>query len=155
MPTNNEKNIDFALDTARQKLAFQARATQALDTKTGILIGFVSVVAANLLLLIKDKPDLVGVNLFGLGLLVLLYALWNLVQATWTKDYLDPPDFDTFYSEDALAKDNTKLKNQVVADIKKSYEHNHTNDKDRAAAFDRSVWALATSIILLVTGVLT
>lgn len=153
MPTNDEKNIDFALDTARQKLSFQARATQALDTKTGILIGFVSVVAANLLLLIKDKTDLVGVNLFGLGLLVLLYALWNLIQATRTKDYLDPPDFDTFYSEDALAKDNIKIKNQVVADIKKSYEQNHTNDKERAEAFDRSVWALGASIILLVIGV--
>jgi hypothetical protein len=150
---NDIANLEFALVIVKQKLDFQSKVTQALDTKTGILLGFVSVVAANILLLINDKPSSIGLNLFTLGLLVLSYSFWCLIKSARTKDYLDPPDFGTFYSEAALAMNNVDLKNQVIADMKKSYEHNHDNDKDRAAYFEKSIWALAASVTLLVIGV--
>lgn len=149
---NNEKNIDFAISTMKQKLSSQSRATQALDTKAGILIGFVSVVAANLVIILKDKPQLVKINLFTIGLTILLYALVKLIQAATTKEYLDPPDFDAFYSDKALAKENMTLKNEVAADMKQSYIHNNKLDGKRAMAFDRSIYALAISIILLIIG---
>jgi hypothetical protein len=151
---NDEQNIDFALILVRQKLEFQSKVTQSLDTKTGILIGFVSVIAANLIIVIKADHSLMGLNLFSLGLIVLGFALLNLIMATLTKEYLDPPDFDTFYSEDALAKPNIDLKNQVIADMKKSYNQNYLNDTNRGRYFDRSVWAVAGSILLLVIGVI-
>lgn len=150
--SKSDDNIDFALDTAREKMAFQARSTQSLDSKTGILLGFVGVIAANLLLLLNSNPDLLGKNLFTGGLLVLLYSFWNLVKATKTKEYLDPPSFETFYTEDALSKETIDLKNQVVADIKKCYETNHTNDVSRAKSFDSGVWSLAISLVILIIG---
>jgi len=152
--SNNEKNIDFAFELMRQKLGLQLDAHGSLENKIGILLGFVGVMAGSSIILIKQSPALFGLNIFTIGLFGLYIALLLLVIASQTRRYLDPPDFPAFYSESALKMTNIDLKNQVIADMKKSYKINNKHHEEKAKLYDYAISIFVVSILFLFLGIL-
>lgn len=151
---NNRSNLELGLQIAKQKIVAQASANQSIDAKVGILLGFAGAIAAGTIAIIKSDPSLIGFNVFIFGLFGLLVSILCLILASCTRTFYDPPDFDTFYSQKALAKDNHALMNQVISDTKKSYLLNADITKDKAAYFDRAIYLLGLGIILLIIGVI-
>lgn len=151
---NDQKNIDFALDLMSKKLYMQNSAHNALEAKIGILFGFVGVVAGSAIVLLQNKIELLGLNIFTIGLLEIYTSLILLVIASQTRYFLDPPDFPAFYSEEALAKEPIQLKNQAIADMKSSYQHNLRIQEIKARYYNLAIWFFVGSILLLFLGIL-
>jgi hypothetical protein len=151
---NDIENIDLALKLTEAKLRRQTEAHQSLESKMGIIFGFIGVIAGSVVFLVlKDNPRLFGLNLFTLGALGIFASLVLLVLASKTREYLDPPDFDSFYSEEALKKDNLELKNKAVANMRASYETNAENHKTKAKFFNWGLYVFLVSLVLLFIGI--
>jgi len=150
---NNKLNIDFALELMGRKLDMQMHAHNSLESKVGVLLGFVGVIAGSSIVLLQNKTELVGINIFTLGLVGIYLTLILLVFASRTRTFLDPPDFPAFYSEGALAKQNIELKNQAIADMKSAYQTNNKNHQRKCMFFDHAIYCFALSVLLLFLGI--
>jgi len=121
---NNKDNIDLAFSIMRMKLEMQNNAHNTIESKVGILFGFVGIISGSAIVLVDNNRELLGLNIFTIGLALIYVVLILLVIASQTRQFLDPPDFPAFYSEEALAKQNIDLKNQAISDMKASYQSN-------------------------------
>ena len=151
---NNKLNIDFALELMIKKFDRQCDAINSLESKVGILLGFVGVISCSTIVLIPNEYSKFGLNLFSLGLILIYLILIILIEATKTRDYLDPPDFPTFYSEKTLNKDNIEIKNQVIADIIACYEKNNEVQVYKSKLFNIAIFIFAISVLLIFLGIL-
>ena len=151
---NNEFNIDFAYKVMSRKLEMQMDAHSSLENKTGILLGFVGIIVGSAVVLIQQKIDLFGLNIFTIGLSGIYLTFLLLVIASQAKIYFDPPDFLDFYSEEALNKKSIDLKNKVIADMKRSYELNMKNQEIKANLYNHAIYCFAISMLFLFLGIL-
>lgn len=151
---NNESNIDFAYKIISKKLEMQIDAHNSLENKTGILLGFVGIIVGSVIVLIQQKIDLVGLNIFTIGLFGIYLTLLLLIAASQTRIYLDPPDFPAFYSEEAMERETVDFKNQVIADMKRSYEFNMQNQEIKSKLYNVGIYCFAISMLLLFLGIL-
>ena len=151
---NNENNIDLAFSFMRMKLEFQSNAHNTLESKIGILFGFVGAMAASAIVLVNSKKELIGLNIFTIGLVGIYLVLLFLVITSQTRQFLDPPDFPAFYTKEALAKQNIDLKNQAIADMKASYQSNMKIQEFKSLFYNLAIWFFTGSILLLFLGIL-
>lgn len=126
---NNESVLDFVYKVMGRKLEMQVNVHNSLENKMGILLGFVGIIVGSTIVLIQQKIDLFGLNIFTIGLFGIYLIFLLLVIASQTRIYFDSPDFSTFYSEEALKKKSIDFKNKVIADMKRSYELNTKNQE--------------------------
>lgn len=152
--SNNEDNIDLALSLVRMKLESQNNAHNTLESKIGILFGFVGIIAGSAIVVVEGKKELLGLNIFTIGLIGIYLVLLFLVIASQTRRFLDPPDFPTFYSKEALARPSIDLKNQAIADMQASYLSNLKIQELKSLFYNLSVWFFAGSILFLFLGIL-
>ncbi len=151
---NNESNLDFAYKIMSRKLEIQMDAHNSLENKTGILLGFVGIIIGSAIVLIQQKIDLFGLNIFTIGLFGIYLTFLLLVVASQTRIYFDPPDFPAFYSEEALRKKTIDLKNQVIADMKRSYEKNLRHQEIKSKLYNIAIYCFAISMLFLFLGIL-
>ncbi len=151
---NNESNLDFAYKVMDRKLKMQIDAHNSLENKTGILLGFVGIIVGSTIVLIQQKIDLVGLNIFTIGLFGIYLTFLLLVIASQTRIYFDPPDFSAFYSEEALKKETVDVKNKVIADMKRSYELNMRNQEIKSKLYNVAIYCFAISMLFLFLGIL-
>jgi len=151
---NNESNIDFAYKIISRKLEVQMNAHNSLENKTGILLGFVGIIVGSTIVLIQQKIDLVGLNIFTIGLSGIYLTFLLLIAASRTRIYLDPPDFPAFYSEKAMRREAVEFKNQIIADMKHSYELNMRNQEIKSKLYNIGIYCFAISMLLLFLGIL-
>lgn len=151
---NDNKNIDLALQLSIKKIETQNQAHDSLESKIGILLGFVGIIAGSVIILIQQNTDLVGLNIFTLGLILIYLALILLVFASQTRTYLDPPDFPAFYSKESLSQSNGAVKNQIIADIKGCHEQNAEPHAYKSKLFNFAIYSFLISILLLFLGIL-
>lgn len=149
MKENDTKNINFILKIMVMKFDHLCGASNVLDQKIGISIGFIATIIAGLGVLFKDflnfnNPILV------FGLLIIFFSLLILIFALKTKDYKYPPDAGTLYSKEYLQKSNIELKNQIISDIKKSFEDNCNIQQKKAKLFDLFIFLLIIGIMLVI-----
>ena len=151
---NNESNIDFVYKVMSRKLEMQMDAHNSLENKTGILLGFVGIIFGSIIVLIQQNIELLGLNIFTIGLVGIFLSLSLLVIASQTRIYFDPPDFPAFYSEEALSKETIDLKNQVIADMKGSYEKNLRHQEIKSKLYNIAIYCFAISMLFLFLGIL-
>jgi len=152
--SNSEDNIDVAFSLVRMKLESQNNAHNTLESKIGILFGFVGIIAGSAIVVVEGKKELLGLNIFTIGLIGIYLVLLFLVIASQTRRFLDPPDFPTFYSKEALARPNIDLKNQAIADMQACYTSNLKIQELKSLFYNLSVWFFAGSILFLFLGIL-
>jgi hypothetical protein len=141
-------NIDFIFEVMRMKFEHLNDATNALDNKIAVIIGFLATIFAGLVAFFNQyiTPCF---NSFTLGLTAFLFALTLCVVAVATKKFHYPPNADDLYSEDSLNMDTSDLKSQTIADIKKCFEENHVIHEKKAKLFNFSLWLLVAGTILV------
>ncbi len=154
MNENEEKNLDLAFDLAKRKIDIQNLNHNSLESKIGILLGFVGVLAASTIALLQSKVDLLGLNIFTLGVIGIYLAFVFLVIASRTRVFLEPPDFSVFYSADSLGFENKKIKNQAVADMRAAFESNNLIQGSKAKLYNFAIQSFLASILLLFLGII-
>lgn len=150
----SNQNLDLSLELINSKLERQSNAHASLESKMGILFGFVGVITAGAIALMQGRLELIGRNFLTLGLVGLGITLLLLILASRTRTFLDPPDFSTFYSQQSLNKDGIEFKNQIVADMIESYKRNALFHLEKARFYDASLWVFLGSLILIFIGIL-
>ena len=151
---NNELVIDFAYKIMSKKLEMQMNAHNSLENKTGIFLGFVGIIVGSTIVLLQQKIDLLGLNIFTIGLCGIYLTFLLLVIASRTRIYFDPPDFPDFYSEETLNKKFIDFKNKIIANMKHSYELNMKNQKMKANLYNYAIYCFAISMLFLFLGIL-
>jgi hypothetical protein len=151
---NNKENIDFAFQVMGKKLDSQAQAHSALESKIGLFLGFVGVIAGSAIALLQGKSGLLGLNIFTIGLTGIYVSLIALVAASQTKTYYDPPDFNDFYSDPVLKQPHIDLKNQVISNMKEGYGKNQSNQKLKGLLYNFAVYCFLLSILFLFLGII-
>lgn len=149
-----ESLLDFAYTIMSRKLEMLKNANNSLENKAGILLGFVGIIAASTVILIRQDTSMVGLNIFTIGLAGIYVTFLLLMVASQTRIYFDPPDFPAFYSEEALKKKPADFKNQVIADMKSSYELNINNQKTKSKLYNIGAYCFVGSMFLLLLGIL-
>lgn len=150
----SDQNLDLSLEVINRKLERQVDAHTSLESKIGILFGFVGVITAGAVALMQGRLDLIGRNFLTLGLTGLGVTLLLLILASRTRTFFDPPDFSTFYSKQALGKDEVEFKNQIVSDMIESYKRNARYHSEKARLYDSALWTFFASLILNFIGIL-
>lgn len=151
---NSESNLDFAYKIMSRKLEMLMNAHNSLENKTGIFLGFVGIIFGSIIVLIQQKIDLFGLNIFTVGLFGIFLSLVLLVISLRTRIYFDPPDFSTFYSEDALKKEPIDFKNKIVADMKYCYKLNMKNQEIKSNLYNIAIYCFTISMFFLFLGIL-
>ena len=123
-------------------------ATNTLDNKLAVIIGFLATILAGLVTFFNEYITLC-LNFFTLGLGSFLLALILCVVALATKNFYFPPDADALYSEESLNVEIFDLKSQTVADIKKCFEKNHIIHEEKAKLFNFSLWLLVVGTLFV------
>jgi hypothetical protein len=152
MGGQDQEKVDFAFEIVSRKHAFLNDAIAAMQSKIATIIGFIATVLAGIVVLQQETQTL-GPNLFTAGIAGLYVALWFLIIAARPGNLWDPVDFETIYSSEAFRKPAIDIKNQVVADMIKTYGLNLSIHKGRARLYSYSLWILGTSILLVMTGI--
>lgn len=147
MATKNHttQNIDFVLEMLLIKFNHLLGATQALEKKAGLLAAFIPAILTSSLVLSKD---LIGCNLYTLGLFLLLGALVTLCAIHYPTKWSYPPNEDTLYSNESLNADLTDLKNQMAADIKRAFTDNLKKHQWKAGLYEFAVFLVTGGLII-------
>ncbi len=146
---DKQENIDFIFEVMRMKFEHLNDATNTLDNKIAVIIGFLATILAGLVTFF-NQYILLYLNSFTLGLGIFLLALILCVVALATKKFHYPPDADALYSEESLNIEIFNLKSQTISDIKKCFEENHVTHEEKAKLFNFSLWLLIAGTILVV-----
>lgn len=149
-----EKKLELVGSLMLSKLAAQQFAHDSLESKIGVLLGFVATVLAILFGFVFNNILLFDFNLFTLGLAGLFLTLIFLALASKTREYLDPPDFSGFYSEEALSRNYLDLKNSISADMKECYTLNLRNQQAKGALYNYGLLSLVLSLISVILGII-
>lgn len=152
--SNPNQNLNLAFQLALKKIDTQNSNNAALDSKIGVLLAFVGAISASIVLILDQKTELLGINIFTLGVAGVYATLLFLVLASRTKDFLDPPDFSTFYSNHCVKMEHHEVMNQVVADIQDCFNKNSPIQTFKANMYNWAVLCLFGSIALLFLGIL-
>lgn len=151
---DNTKNIDLALDLMTKKIESQDKAHGSLESKIGIFLGFVSVIASSAIVILQNNKELLGLNIFTLGLIGVYLTLIALVVSSQTKTYYEPPEVDDFYSDSALIKQHGKLKSQLISNMHAGYIKNLENQKFKSFFYNFAIYCFLLSILLLFLGII-
>ena len=139
------ENINFIFEVMNKKLDQFFDASNVLDQKISVLLGFLATIVAGLLVFLKDNLKiqiypLFSVNYFGLGVILFFISMLFCIIPITTKKYYYPPNEENLYSEESLNSEILELKNQIIADIKKGFEENHKIHESKAFLFNCSIW---------------
>ena len=151
-------SIDIVLDEARRTLDFQFGQLDALDTKSGILLGIAGVVIAVLVsasigmpalmdsLIAKIVLSIIAVTLF----ISLILSYRNLRIGKWHK----PPELAVLV-KDYISKDSRTTKCKLIGTIQKAVEENEKILKRRFFLYERSYNLLFAGLALVTVSVIT
>ena len=150
-----ESTLNFAFQVLEKKLDRQVGVFNTLQSKVGNLFAFTSaLIGGYLSLIVGGQIELsdgsLSALLYLLGLVGLIYVLLCLVCASKTKIFFDPPDTETIYSEAALEMKTEDLKNQVVSDMKESYDRAVGLLEDIAEDYDEALFTLFVSVLVVI-----
>lgn len=147
------KNIDFIFEVMRMKLDHFFDASNVLDQKISVLVGFLATIVAGLTGFFSSYLyiDLCvcSFNLFTSGVMFFVLAIMLCVFALGTKKYYYPPDENSLYSDDSLNSDIVELKSQTVADMKESFIHNCKTHEEKARLYNCALWISFIGLLLV------
>jgi hypothetical protein len=148
--------MDFIFEVMRIKLDHLFDASNVLDQKISVVVGFLATIVAGLSVFFSDYLRFqfcpFSINLFTSGILFLMLAILFCILAIATKKYYYPPDENNLYSDESLNSDLIDLKSQTVADMKESFKHNHATHERKVKFFNYSLWLLLIALILVLVN---
>jgi hypothetical protein len=150
-------SIDIVLDEARRTLDSQFEQLDALDTKSGILLGIAGVVITILVsasigrltlmdsLIVKIVVSIIAVTLF----ISLVLSYYNLRIGKWHK----PPELDVLVN-DYVSKNAHITKCKLIGTIQKAMRDNEKLIERRFFLYERSYNILFAGLALVTVSVI-
>jgi hypothetical protein len=150
-------SVDLVLEEARRTLDFQFEQLDALDTKSGILLGIAGVVITLLVtasiaipdlsnsLVVKIMGSIIAVTLF----ISLILSYWNLRIGKWHK----PPELDALIN-DYVSKDSHTTKCKLIGTIQQAVQENEKLLQRRFFLYERSHDILFAGLALVTISVI-
>jgi len=146
-------NIDFIFEVMRMKLDHLYDASNALDQKVSIVVGFLAATTAGATLFFSDNLKFIfypfDTNFFTLGIFSIFFSILLCIVALANRKYYYPPQEDQLYSENSINSDTHDLKSQTIADIKEGFVKNHGTHEYKARIFNFSLYLLVLGIFLM------
>lgn len=153
MSMKKSENVNFIFEVMRMKLDHFFDASNVLDQKISVIVGFLATIVAGLSAFFSDYLFVqvlpFSINFFTTGILFLMLAIILCVLAIATKKYYYPPNEDNLYSYESLNSNLVDLKSQTVADMKESFKYNHSIHEGKARLFNYSLWLSFIGLILV------
>lgn len=147
-------NIDFIFEVMQMKLNHLYDASNSLDQKISITVGFLATIIAGATLFFNENLKFTfypfNSNFFTLGIFSIFCSILLCIAALANRKYYYPPHENQLYSEKSLNSDTHDIKNQTIADMKEGFIKNHKTHECKAKIFNYSLYFLALGIILIV-----
>jgi hypothetical protein len=150
-------SVDIVLDEVRRTLDFQFGQLDALDTKSGILLGIAGVVITVLVSASIGMPTLMDsliakiiVSIIAVALFTsLVLSYWNLRIGKWHR----PPELAVLV-KDHISKDSHTTKCKLIGTIQKAVEENDKVLEKRFFLYKRSHNMLFAGLALVTVSVI-
>lgn len=155
MTANDMKNIELLYEVSYRKIDSQNEANRSIDSKVGVLFGFVGVIAVWVMGVALSNKNILGWNIFSIGLFLLMVSIVLCVFAARSRTFHSPIDLRQMYSEKYLKMKHLNLKNQMVADICDSHEKNQKTIKIKSYFFDAAMLSAGMAIVLFLLDLIT
>ncbi|PIR76044.1 MAG: hypothetical protein COU32_04215 [Candidatus Magasanikbacteria bacterium CG10_big_fil_rev_8_21_14_0_10_42_10] len=138
-------NIDTAFELMKMKFEHLSRATDVLDQKSGYIMAVITAILGGIGFL---STDLIGLNIFTLGVIFICFALLIFFLMNYAIPWHYPPHEDVIYSDKTLKMNSADYKNQMTSDIKKAFQENHIKHKRKSFLFNLAMFFLMIGIMM-------
>jgi hypothetical protein len=154
-----QENSRTAFEIARDKMSRMELTFQALESKAGVLTGFLAVVlAAALGFIATGQPQSVSATTlvaFSAGVCLLLVCLLFLVLCLTTRPWAEAPGWQQFDNTEEYGRDPARYRCQQVADMGQACETNAAVLRSKSILVAHAVWLLFAGIICLAVAAFT
>ena len=149
------ENLALGLSVFEGKISRQSSDQTLIETKIGILVGFVSLYLVTVFSLLIENPTLISNKIMVIGLALAIVALFIFISSLWPRKYLDAPNSNSFYTDKHLTKLNIEVKKQLLSDYVKAYNKNGEENANKICCLNLGLITFFVSIIILFVGLFT
>jgi len=148
-----QENSRTAFEIARDKMSRMELAFQTLESKAGILTGFLAAILAAALGFMVQTPSpptqTATLVVFYIGVCLLLICLLFLVLCLTTRPWVDAPGWQQFDDPEEYRRDPARYRCQQVSNMHQSWEANSTVLHTKGILFKHALWLMLSGIVCL------
>ena len=148
-----QENSRTAFEMARDKVSRLELAFQTLESKAGMLTGFLAVILATAFgFMATGRPPSMPTTtlvVFSAGVCLLLASLLFLVLCLTTRPWADAPGWQQFDDTEEYGRDPARYCCQQVSNIHQSWETNTAAIRTKGILFRRALWFMFAGIMCL------
>lgn len=151
-----QENSRTAFEVARDKMSRLELAFQAIESKAGVLTGFLAaILAAALGFMAGGGPrsaSVVTLAVFSAGVCLLLTCLLFLVLCLTTRPWAEAPGWQQFDNDEEYGRDPARYRCQQVSNMRQSWEANAVVLHSKGVLFKHALWLMFAGILCLATA---
>jgi len=148
-----QENSCTAFEIARDKVSRLELAFQTLESKAGVLTGFLAgILAASLGFVATNHPQSVSIwtlVAFSAGVCLLLVCLLLLVLCLATHRWADAPGWGQFDNDEEYKRDPARYRCQQVSNMRQSWDSNSAVLRTKGMLFKHALWFMFAGIVCL------
>lgn len=148
-----QENSRTAFEIAGDKMSRMELAFQTLESKAGVLTGFLAaILAAALGFMAAGQPQsvpIVTLVAFSTGVCLLLICLLFLVLCLTTRPWVDAPGWQQFDNTEEYGRDPARYRCQQVSNMHQSWEANTAVLRTKGILFRHALWFMFVGMVCL------
>jgi len=148
-----QENSRTAFEIARDKVSRLELAFQTLESKAGMLTGFLAVIlTAAFGFIATGQPQpmpIVTLVAFSAGVCLLLACLLFLVLCLATHPWADAPGWRQFDNDEEYKRDPARYRCQQVSNMHQSWDSNSAVLRTKGMLFKHALWFMFAGIMCL------
>lgn len=148
-----QENSRTAFAIAQDKLSRMELAFQTLESKAGVLTGFLSAILVAGLGYVADGRlwyvSAVTLLFLSLSICLLLVCLLSLVLCLTTRPWTEAPGWRQFDSNEEYGRDPARYRCQQVSNMRQSWEANAVVLHSKVVLFKDALWLMFAGILCL------
>ena len=148
--SNIELNLQLMVDLGAAKFEYIFGAIENIESKSGVLVGFMGVIGTLVATTYQDMPR----GVYCLNILAGITFLFSMACLLWAllgTSYRIDPEIVSF-TEKYVSKDAYDFKLQLIANIGESVKQNLEKLNNKTRGFNYGLTALGLSIFFLILG---
>jgi len=148
-----QENSRIAFEIARDKVSRLELAFQTLESKAGVLTGFLAVIlAASLGFVATNHPQSMSIGAlvaFSASVCLLLVCLLLLVLCLATHPWADAPGWRQFDNDEEYKRDPARYRCQQVSNMRQSWNSSSAVLRTKGMLFRHALWFMFAGIVCL------
>ncbi|MHB8071494.1 MAG: hypothetical protein ACYDHF_06045 [Candidatus Cryosericum sp.] len=148
-----QENSRTAFEIARDKVSRLELAFQTLESKAGVLTGFLAgILAASLGFVATNHPQSMPIGTlvaFSASVCLLLVCLLLLVLCLATHPWADAPGWRQFDNDEEYKRDPGRYRCQQVSNMRQSWDSNSAVLRTKGMLLKHALWFMLSGIMCL------